>query len=581
MPVQAAPQSGQATTANSPTLFAIPPYRERLFSIGVGERLREGSAKGLSEVQVLQAIGQERTALAAAMESEPFREAFAKAYADAHNALMPNATVSIEQARLATDDIIKNRANDARQLAQLVTQESFLAKARTAPPKPANYALPPEKISEMVARFTAEGSRYGIDARIHNQQAMEGHRIGHLALAHAFAENGPLHAPLVDALKAQLPNMDDAAIQTLANDWLETRRNPAHATAETLREGGAVYQQVIERSDASRIAATKAQADAAHPIAPLTTVSTAALMGSTALSPRELERSKNQTEKASEWAYTMNHALSCGATDVFIQPFVGKWVSDAMHHGTMPKGLHWLPNIFEKHDHGHSHDHGHKHGPGCGHDHHHSPSLGNNLSHWITGEIAGDVGAVPLTVAVQRFFPGFMSSLRHMLEPFAGGLFRRGANRDALRWANDQTTPVDAEQITAKAQELYEYEMSHLPQAVVWNAFSIPINLFAQRLTHSNLSYREMAVGKIFGAAVSNTMLIGGRAMAPDTFHRWDQWNSRNIVVPTTKFVGRVFGADTSQVDEIARQHHHTGRAPGWSDRVSADTETAPQAAAR
>lgn len=579
---QAAPEPGQASTANSPSLLPIPPYRERLFTIGVGERLREGVAQGQNEAQVVSAIARERTALAAAIESEAFRDAFARAYSTAHNALMPQAPVNGEQARSATDDIVKNRANDARQLAHLVTQPDFLERARNAPPKPAQYALPPEKMTEMVSRFAAEGSSYGIDARIHNQQSMAGHRIGHLALAQIYAENGPLHATLVQGLKAQLPGMDDAAIAQLANDWLEARRDPAVATAAQLTDGGAVYQQVLQRSDATRVAATQAQADAVHRRAPLTNVSAAMLMGSTALTPREMERSKGEMEKASEWAYTMNHAISCGTTDVFIQPFVGKWVSDAMHNGTMPKGLRWLPDIFEKHDHGH----GHEHGPGCGHDHgpshghdHGSPSLKNNLSHWIGGEIAGDVGGVPLTVAVQRFFPGFMNVIRHALEPLAGGVFRKGANRDAQKWANDQPVPVSNEEVVAKAHELYEYEMSHLPQAVVWNAFSIPINLMTQRSMHSSLSYREMAVGKIFGAAVSNTLLIGGRAMAPNTFHRWDQWNSSNIVVPITKTVGSVFGADTSKVDEIAQRHHHTGSARGWSERVAEQDTALPQAA--
>lgn len=575
MPQQAAPQSGQAPAADAPPLLPIPPYRERLFTIGVGERLREGAAKGESEAQTLAHIAQERTAIAAAIDSEDFRDAFARAYEQAHNARMPQAPVSAAQARHATDDIIKNRANDARQLTQLITQPNFMARARTAPAKPVNYELPAEKITEMISRFTAEGSRYGIDARIHNQQSMEGHRIGHLALADIYAANGPLHAPFTQTLKAQLPNMDDAAINALASDWLEARREPAQATAEQLAEGGHVYTQVMQRSDATRIAANRAQADAAHARAPLTTVSSAALMGTTALTPRQIERSKDQMEKASEWAYTMNHAISCGATDVFIQPFVGKWVSDAMHNGTMPKGLRWLPNIFEKHDHGH----GHVHGPGCGHDHH-DPSLKNNLTHWISGEIAGDVGAVPLTVAVQRFFPGFMNGIRHLLEPVAGGIFRRGAARDAQSWANQQSTPQDAAQIADKAKELYEYEMAHLPQAVVWNAFSIPINLGIQRVGGSNLLWREMAVGKIFGAAVSNTLLIGGRAMAPDTFHRWDQWNSRTIVVPTTKFVGNIFGADTSKVDDIAKQHHHTGRAQGaWGERLEAAPQQPLQAA--
>ncbi len=560
MPLQAAPQSVQAPAAISPPLLPIPPYRVRLFTMGVGERLRDGAAKGLSEAQVLAQISRERNALATAMEQENFRDAFARAYEQAHNARMPEAPVSAQQARSATDDIIKNRANDARQLAHLITQPEFVQRARNAPPKPGHFELPPEKITEMVARFTAEGSSYGIDARIHNQQSMEGQRIGHLALVQTFAQNGPLHAPLVQALKAAMPESDDAAISTLANDWLEARREPAQATAQTLAEGGTVYNQVTTRSDATRIAANRTQADAVHRRAPLTTVSAAALMGSTALTPREIERSKDTKERASEWAYTMNHALSCGMTDVFIQPFASKWVSDAVHDKRMPKGLQWLPNIFEKHD------HGYKHGAGCDH-HHHKPSLKNNLSHWISGEIAGDVGAVPLTVLTQRFAPGLMNSIRHVIEPIFGGVFHRGAERDAQRWATKQGE-TDSNAIVDKARELYEYEMSHLPQAVVWNAYSIPINLIAQRRMGSTLSWPALIIGKTFGSLVSNVALIGGRAMAPNTFHRWDSFASDKVVVPVTKGVGSIFGADTSTVDEVARKHREHESHGRWSQRV-------------
>lgn len=571
MPPQAAPQSVSAPTANSPTLLPIPQYRVHLFEIGVSERLHEGQSKGVSEAEILATIRTERLALAEALQQQNFRDAFAHTYEQAHNAVMPAAAISPEESRRATDEIIAHRVNDANWLAQLVTQPDFIAKARTTTEvKPTPYRLPREKIAEMTARFTADGSSYGIDARVHNQQSMEGHRIGHLVLAQVYADNGPLQAVLEQNLAQQLG--DAAVAKRLASDWLEARRKPAIATAETLGVTGEVYQQVMQRSDAPHsvpttqiVASTVRTTAVGFPLA---------LQSSTTLSPREIERSKDTKERASEWAYTMNHALSCGMTDVFIQPFASKWVSDAVHEKRMPPGLRWLPNIFEKHDHAHGHDdhHGHGHDDHHGHGHDHAPSLRNNLSHWVGGEIAGDVGAVPLTVLTQRFAPGLMSGIRHVIEPIFGSVFHRGAQRDAERWALKHGE-TDSNAIVNKAQELYEYEMNHLPQAVVWNAYSIPINLASQRYVfHSKLTWGEMLIGKTFGSLVSNLALIGGRAMMPGSFHKWDSFASDKVVVPITKGVGNIFGADTSRVDEIARkerEHEQHGR---WSGRVAADS---------
>jgi len=66
--------------------------------------------------------------------------------------------------------------------------------------------------------------------------------------------------------------------------------------------------------------------------------------------------------------------------------------------------------------HHHHDDHGH-------HDHHDHPHAQRKLTfktfaaeagHYFKGEIIGDFAAVPLTIGVQRFFPGFMKSLQHI-----------------------------------------------------------------------------------------------------------------------------------------------------------------------
>lgn len=560
---------------------SLPDYRRHQFAQGVAERLRTGAAAGEAEQPILDAIRQERLALAAALDSHDFRHAFATAYLQARASLAPNVAASLEQVHAQTDQVIAHRIADARALAALVADPAFLHEARAQAQQPSaakgGYQLPPEKITEMIARFTASPAPYAPDAIIHIAQNMEGERVGHLALAQAFAGDGPLSDLLQQKLASHLPAADAAR---LSNDWLEARRNPALATAEALAEGGAVYRAVMQQLGASghhgaahaQPASAPAQ-PAAQALLPAALVQQH-LMATSALTPKQAERSKSQPDKASEWAYTINHAISCGLTDVFIQPYVGKWVTDAIHHDRLPHGLHWLHAIFEKHDHD---DHPHGHGACDAHHDHEKLTLRNNLGHWFGAEAISDVLAVPLTVMTQRLFPGFMRGIRTVIEPVAGGFFRSGANRDARHWAERQADPVSAQSVVNKAEELYQYEMDHLPQAVMWNAFSIPMNVAAQKIMGSNLNWGTIAVGKTFGALVSNGMLIGGRALAPNAFHHWDRWSSRTVVTPTTKIVGKLFGISSETVDKVANEHHSRQGAVAWQGRIS---DTSPLAVA-
>lgn len=548
MPPQAAPQSGQASTAVSPSLLPIPPYRVHLFEIGVAERLREAKTHGVSEAEVLATIRTERLALVTAITQENFRSAFASSYEQAHNAVMPAAAVSPEEARRATDEIIAHRVNDAQWLAQLVTQPAFIEKARsTTETKPTPYRLPREKVAEMVSRFAADGSSYGVDARVHNQQAMEGHRIGHLALAQVYAENGPLHAVLEQNLTQALGG-DAATAKRLGSDWLEARRQPAIATADTLGVGGEVYEQVMQRS-AAPTASSPAPAATIGTAAKITAL--APLNHTTALHAIPSEHEKNDQQRAEDVIYTLNHALTClSITDTLVAPAIG-----AMSEKWFGKRVEVC---------------GHDHGPG---DHHHGRDMhadqrSNELrplwkraGDWIIGEAVGDLGAVGFTVGVQRMFPGFMSGVRHTLEPVLGGMFRRGAERAAASWGEKNGLEKGDPAIATRAQELYQYEMNHLPQMAVWTGSSVGINYATmwgmnQWRTHrtgieSDFNLWKFTKGKSLGAAVTAGLVMGARALAPNAAHGWDQSAGKHVVVPLTKILGKPFGVRTEDVDKF------------------------------
>lgn len=292
---------------------------------------------------------------------------------------------------------------------------------------------------------------------------------------------------------------------------------------------------------------------------------------------REEERQKTQLQKAEDIAYTINHAISCGVTDLGIQPYI---YAGVVNH--FPSWLQWLKNLMEghAHDHDHSHHKDHRHNGKI----HHAPApeskvqppgFWKNVVHYLQAEIYGDVGAIPLTIAVQRFAPGFMQDIRKFIEPIAGKAFREGAEKASIKWAERNGFFAGSDEQKAKANELYEYEMQHLPQAVMWNAFAWPTNIVLQRYVfkdpHHSHGLAAITTAKTFGAIFSNGVLLGGRAVAPDLAHQWDKWNSEHIIAPATKIIGGVIGIDRETVDKVAKKQEESGGHRHFADRIQAE----------
>lgn len=191
----------------------------------------------------------------------------------------------------------------------------------------------------------------------------------------------------------------------------------------------------------------------------------------------------------------------------------------------------------------------------------------HNLKHWALGETVGDVGAIVPTVLLQRWCPGVMQGIRQVTEPLAKGIYRIGAHRDALHWGARHGLAADTAEVKAKEADIIEHEMRHLPQAVAWNVFSIPINFGTQAVMAKpgSLNTRQkftgflvkFAVGKSFGTLFSNGVLLGGRAVAPETFSAWDAWNGEHVLKPVLYGTGRLFGVDKSATDKALQRHMH------------------------
>lgn len=240
-------------------------------------------------------------------------------------------------------------------------------------------------------------------------------------------------------------------------------------------------------------------------------------------SAAEEEKHKTQAEKSEDIAYTLNHAALCTLTD-FIDPVVANYTQKYLNRAI---------------------------NTGCGHDHSEGAAHGGNGWKWMAGEIIGDVAAVPATIAVQRLFPSGMHALRHGMEFALGPLFHDGARHAAKRWALKEGLSARSEEARAKAAELYENEVSHLPQALMWTVSAIAINLASQKWMLGNRdSWKNLLIAKGAGSSITSGLLIGMRGTSPDLAEAFDAFNTSNVIDEVAFDVQRLMGADTASLRE-------------------------------
>ena len=257
------------------------------------------------------------------------------------------------------------------------------------------------------------------------------------------------------------------------------------------------------------------------------------------------EASKTPRDKAEDYAYTINHALACTATDL-IDPYVGKWTQ---------KYLNRRVSI------------------GCGHDH--SADGGSTAQNWI-GEVVGDFGAVPLTILVQRQMPWLMDAVRYVAEPILGDFFRHGAKEAARTRAMEalqQGVPYSAEDFRAHAKEIYRYEMQHLPQGLMWTASSIGLNIATQKAIGNPSPASHIFAGKVTGSALSTGLLFGVRGLAPETAHRWDRWATSTVLLPGAKVIGKLIGVHEKDIESVAQKKDALENRD-WANQVRQQQQT-------
>lgn len=353
------------------------------------------------------------------------------------------------------------------------------------------------------------------------------------------------------------------------------------------------------------------------------------------LTASEFEKQKTAKQRAEDVAYTINHSLYCTFTDWFGAPInaaTDNWLSWLIpgcghDHGTDANHQHG-PGCG--HDHGHDHGAGakdkpHVHGPGCGHDHGdlvqlggkkkdkpfaptcgpvdghdhhghdhgHAPTGGGKPSRWdkvkgalkhsfskermiqyTQGEFIGDLGAIPITVGVQRIAPGFMDGLRKVAEPVFGPLFKWGIERESQRWAKKHLIDESSQEYKQHVKDVYEHELRHFPQAIVWTGSALALNtgyqMYADKRQFDSV-YKKLLLKStscLTNVLVTAGVVVAGRAFMPSRMRSFDQFTSEHFIMPATRAIGKPFGVTDEALRKVSEEKEKLDHG-SWAERVS------------
>jgi hypothetical protein len=161
-----------------------------------------------------------------------------------------------------------------------------------------------------------------------------------------------------------------------------------------------------------------------------------------------------------------------------------------------------------------------------------------------------DWSSVFITYAMQRHAPEVMQKIGQAATYVAGDIFHYSATKHAEKWGKEHGYDKDSPEVAQHAQDLYRYEMVHLPQAIVWTASSIGVGLLALKAMGDTDPWQVNVGAKLAGAASTSLSVVALRALAPELANRWDEWGSTHIAVPLTDVLTRTIGKD----DRIAQQ---------------------------
>lgn len=250
--------------------------------------------------------------------------------------------------------------------------------------------------------------------------------------------------------------------------------------------------------------------------------------------PAEIERAKTKKERAEDVAYTLNNAVVCTIADS-VAPFIGN-------------------SITQK--------------------------LGNKsqLGKWYVAELLGDYAAIPPTIWMQRHFPGAMAYISETVEPVFKKSLRKGAERANKEWAQRHGVSEDSEEYKAHFDKVYKYEVSHIPQALIWAASATTLNVGMQlAMDKGQTPIHHILAGKIGGSSLAAGATLAGRTFFPDKAEKIDRYISKHFVLPAGE-VEEKLEKIVGHHDEDEHKNSHLKKDDSWKERIKiSNSEKSPE----
>lgn len=283
-------------------------------------------------------------------------------------------------------------------------------------------------------------------------------------------------------------------------------------------------------------------------------------------------RRQKRLAAAVDFAYTLNHAIVCTATDPITDIPIGVAVQKILDKNAGGTEKMSLKDFNIK-------------------------NIGGGLKEtftdktaliqWAAGELGGDFGAVPAVVALRHLAPGVVNGIRSALSPIATPIFKRSSDRAAKKEFAAQGMDVNSPECQARAKEIFDMEMEHLPNAALWTVLSPAINITVQKgllpkSLRNDSPTSHLVAGKAIGSTVTSSLTVGLRNLNPKAAQKWDDTVTEKVAMPVLNVVSRLFGVDKDELEAGVKEMHerNAGRTQhplaagksGWEKRLAQES---------
>lgn len=235
-------------TPNQPQPM-LPKEKQQALSHALAARMKDYAALGKTPQEAVAAMKQEYQALATALNPHgKLAQAATKILTQALNEQLSHAECHVPEhlQRYSIFSIFTKRQAEAREAAQSLDNPSFIQEATRLSQLAQIPSLPhwltEEKKQEIVTGIGSTNAPHALANAL-------GYHMQHKALAALFHLDGPLEAPLMQALHEAAPQMNIEEVRGIARNWLHDRFHRAETVAKLTKPAtGELAIQAIQQA---------------------------------------------------------------------------------------------------------------------------------------------------------------------------------------------------------------------------------------------------------------------------------------------------------------------------------------------